>query len=199
MALVAIFFYEISMPSPISSSTLSDIKEYARFEEFVETMYREFTEETGINLSFNEFHLKNCHEFWLADLKALEPQVNGEPCHFKQCAFLAFWLRREPPVLQWDFDGCYETGEKWIDYKTDFLGLYGREWFAFRLGYEILLYRECNSVNGGPYDKSKFDLTQKLVVDTCYFLKKKSVSPHALYLVYYSIFMDANPKLGARY
>lgn len=186
------------MPKPkIDRQVFDKISTFGGFTAFVEEYYIYLTEGTGIRLTFDAQRFASAYEFWRDDIDALPRKMqSGEPDHFKKSGFLAFWLRREPPVMCWD-DSTVDLDQlsPQVQYQLTYLKKYGREYGAFMLGYTICLHFEC-SKSGGPYIPSKFGLTSKYIDDIMFFMKRMNVSPHGLYLIYESLFLRANEKLG---
>tara|TARA_R110002073_G_scaffold267275_1_gene430613 strand:- start:303 stop:851 length:549 start_codon:yes stop_codon:yes gene_type:complete len=167
-----------------------DLADLDSFKVTIMDVYAKGVERAGFKLKFDEFKLDYVHRVWLEDLERLQEQVNGPPCAFKRAGFLAFWLRRECPVTIWDDSAQQPDKMSKADlYGAAFLRMYGAEWLAFKLGYEICLHVE-SSIEGGQYDAGSLDnLTTAYIDDMVEFLKRKSVSPHAMYLIYKSLFL----------
>ncbi|MER8882428.1 hypothetical protein [Mesorhizobium sp. M0590] len=165
------------------------------FKEVVQGIYNDSAQRVGITLQFDPNRQEWAHTFWKEDIARLEPQVKGPADHLKRAAFLAFWLRREPPVAIWD--DCNADPE---NYDVEYIMQYGREWCAFRTGYEIALFFECNLAAGGPFERNRYSLSPKYPQEVCTMLKRKNVSPHAMYLIFLSLFNrpSAN-RLGSMY
>ena len=68
----------------------------------------------------------------------------------------------------------------------DLLFGYSNEYLAFDLGFQFCRYYEME--NGSPR-AAALVLDEDYIRTTCHFLKYKTVSPHALYLIYKSIFL----------
>jgi hypothetical protein len=154
---------------------------------FVEIFYSYMVDGTGITIEICPSRLSFAHHFWQKDLVRVSKREfdGGELDHFKQSGHLSYWLRRQSPVIRWDISGSNHE-----EY-ANFLVTCGNEHFSFMLGYRLCLYFECNK--DIPFNESKFALSSKYVRDTCYFLKQKNVSPHALALIFRSIFERSRP------
>ena len=72
----------------------------------------------------------------------------------------------------------------------DLLFGYCNEYLAFDLGYQFCRYYEINKA-GGSQRATTLILDEDYLRTTCHFLKYKQVSPHALYLLYKSLFLIA--------
>ncbi|MCJ2079890.1 hypothetical protein [Methylobacterium sp. J-090] len=174
----------------LTRNIFNDMTSLKGFSKAVQDYYIYLVDGTGIKLTFDDRRMAYAHEFWNDDINALPRRMkSGDPDHFKKSGFLAFWLRREPPIMCWDDRGVeYDSLPKSIAFQVDYLKTYGREYGAFMLGYSICRHFESTR-NGGAYDGSRYDLTQKYVDDMMFFMKRMNVSPHALFMIYESLFM----------
>lgn len=136
---------------------------------------------------------------WQNDLSrvgAHEPNLEDGLDHFKQCGHLAFWIRRMSPLIEAadltqnaaDPPG-YDVSEGEQEFRN-LLFAYANEYLAFDLGFQICKYYESNKA-GAPEASAR---AKALVLDhdyyktMCHFLKYKTVSPHAMFLIYKSLF-----------
>ena len=71
----------------------------------------------------------------------------------------------------------------------DLLFGYCNEYIAFELGFEFCRYYET-AKKGGSQRASSLVLTEDYLRTACHFLKYKQVSPHAIYLIYKSLFLS---------
>lgn len=177
---------------------------------FVEFQYRE-TVSGGSHLSpmISRYLLKETFSLWRKDLRRVSHmELNGsELDHFKQAAHLCYWLRRSSPIS--DFADHLPDGAALSDKQKDVRDLifrYGNEFAAFDVGYRLCRFFEAKRddvtamlLMTGPTSEeqqkalsaiTQFVLEEDYVKTICHFLKEKNVSPHALYLIYRSLFMD---------
>jgi len=141
--------------------------------------------------------LTEAHGAWKNDLSRVgenEPQLDEGLDHFKRSGHLAFWLRRMSPLIEAnDLTRDIADAEGFPLTKTEelfreLLFGYGNEYLAFDLGYQLCKFHEIAKADSST--RAKY-----LVPDTdyykiiCHFLKYKSVSPHAMYLIYKSLFV----------
>lgn len=136
--------------------------------------------------------LCDAHRYWMADIKRLSLSLpNGNsPDHFKQAAHLTYWLRRQGPVIDYREtnsiqDGGGDTPSPTQKECRDLLFEYGSEYLAFDIGYQICKYFESHKVSAMDV---QFDLGEEYIRTISCFLKEKNVSPHALFLVFKSLF-----------
>ncbi|MDR3472610.1 MAG: hypothetical protein P4M09_13125 [Devosia sp.] len=146
----------------------------------------------------------DAHDFWLEDEKrTLEVGVPAETHaldHFKQASFICFWLRRLQPINEtkviagWDIDPSSDRYRR----RKRFLR-YGNEYCALIIGYQICLNYEMAKIYPrsdkiAPLIGSRLDYFRRvqfpepLISDFVMVLKHKNMSPHALYLLYKSLF-----------
>lgn len=145
--------------------------------------------------------------------------------HFKQASFIAFWLRRQIPInrtLRILPDGTVADGRPFSS-EEEFFFRYGNEICALLIGLELCLYYEIwvklhllskhtSVVEPIANDERPYathttstleyirgcSLKRDCVRDFAMVLKHKNMSPHALYLLYKSLFTNlraASPRL----
>lgn len=137
------------------------------------------------------------HGAWCSDLKRVtdhEPQLGDGLDHFKRCGHLAFWVRRMSPVVE-----AVDTTKNLADAEgyaisadeqafRDLLFGYCNEYLAFDLGFQFCRFYEL-AKKGGSVRAGQLVLSEDYIKTACHFLKYKQVSPHALFLVYKSLFL----------
>lgn len=135
------------------------------------------------------------HGAWKNDLTrvgAHEPNLEDGLDHFKQCGHLAFWIRRMSPIVEahdttknhGDAEGYPLTDDE-IAFRRLLLG-YCNEYLAFDYGFQICKYYE---LGGGSARAGVVAPSRQYYQATCQFLKYKNVSPHAMHLIYKSLFI----------
>jgi len=139
--------------------------------------------------------LRDAYSFWIDDIKRvgeIEPNLEEGLDHFKLCGHLAYWLRRTSPVVEFtDYSSpCEDDEGKLTPDQEDFKDLlyeYGSEYLAFDLAFNLCMFHEQARA-----DKTERSETLKLSRDyirmVCHFMKCKHVSPHALTLLFKSLF-----------
>lgn len=142
--------------------------------------------------------LYDAHSAWLDDLQRVgdrEPSLDEGLDHFKQCGHLAFWLRRTSPIVEMiDSTQNIADAPGWpltdMERKfRDLLFAYHNEYLAFDFGYQICRYHEI-AKSGGSSRASSLVPTVDYYTTMCHFLKWKTVSPHAVFLIYKSLFVE---------
>jgi len=135
--------------------------------------------------------LLQAQDYWHRDILRLQetirqtdPDTLPEPDEFKQAAFLAYWLRRRMVVDRVQADD--------ID-----LVRYMNEIVAFLIGFRICHFHQAirPDIVGEEAKRRirQFRLHEDYVWELAIFLHHKNVSPHALYLIYKSLFHTAIP------
>jgi hypothetical protein len=134
------------------------------------------------------------HTQWRGDLERIsEFELNdGIPDHFKQAGHLAYWLRRCKPIYELNENKSYPPAgtKEDVDFTTDgqeLLLKYANEYLAFSLGYHICLLHTITDEK----EAKEFRIDKNYLEIVCQFLRNKNVSPHALYLIYRSLFHRA--------
>lgn len=172
---------------PLPGDILNKISDYAEFVEFVRGGYKQEAEKAYLEPRFSDDLFHDAHQSYLWDIERLENNMHTSPDHFKQCGHLAYWLRRNSPVLSWDKqrDDC-DLGQEQKECRRFILD-FGRAFHAFALGYHICWSIERNKEKAFPMPPN---LSHKRLTHICYYMKYKSVSPHAMGLIYESLFPE---------
>jgi len=134
---------------------------------------------------------------WHNDLHRVEehePNLENGLDHFKRCGDLAFWIRRMSPLIDaYDIQNNLADGAQpdLLPREARFRELlfgYANEYLAFDFGYQFCSYYE-QAKEGGSNRAKNLQLSEDYIRSMCHFLKYKTVSPHALFLIYKSLFL----------
>lgn len=128
---------------------------------------------------------------------SLHPESKGKPDHFKLSGILAYWLRRSTPVC--GLRNLNLVHQKYPIFQ-ELLKKYPSELSAFDMGLFICSRFETERVdNSSSYvpaiEANNFDYYR----DICFLLKRKSLSPHSLGMIYRSLFVPLRDKKAAEY
>jgi hypothetical protein len=133
--------------------------------------------------------LEEARLLWLRDTGRIDIQGDTIPDHFKQAGFLAYWLRRRLVVNWWQRSLVEEA-----TVEQDKFLLSANEICAFLLGFRLCLYFEFKEQIDGRdhigHLLQELTFASNLKFDVATLLKHKNVSPHALYLIYRTLFYD---------
>lgn len=179
----------------ITGSTLPDM---ARCEVFIGTYTGYVAETLALARLFPKFAVQRvveAHGAWQADVARVgqhEPRLSDGLDHFKQCGFLAFWLRRMSPMVDavdltenvGDAAGYALSAEE-KEFREILFG-YGNEYLAFDFGFQICRFYEI-SKDGGSKRAEELVLPPDYYQSLCHFMKYKNISPHAMYTIYRSL------------
>jgi hypothetical protein len=134
------------------------------------------------------------HGAWISDLKRVgqhERHLKDGLDHFKQCGHLAFWLRRMTPVAELadlDFgDSELPLGPREKELRS-LLNGYHNEYLAFDFAYQICRYYEVKHKEKPSDRAANLVLSPDYYQTAVHFMKYKNVSPHAIHLIYKSLF-----------
>jgi hypothetical protein len=178
----------------IDQGTLPSFEDFDAFE----VAFLGYAKETALDglLSpvLSKRRLFDAHYAWLDDIKRVanhEPQIDAELDHFKQCGHLAYWLRRQAPVIDLvdiveaygEEGGLYAEEEE----QRSILEKYSGEYLAFDFGLQICHFYESERLDREERREPRIDLEYLMTV--CNFMKFKHVSPHSLFLIYKSLFL----------
>lgn len=135
------------------------------------------------------------HGAWINDLQRIsenEKNLDKGLDHFKHAGHLAYWVRRQAPVFEAtdiQLNISDSPGYDLSDNESalrDLLFAYLNEYLAFDLGFQFCKIHDL----GRPGSRAKeLVLNEDYIRTMCHFLKYKNVSPHALFLIYKSLFL----------
>jgi len=176
----------------IPAKVLEKLKDEDWFINFVKSQYINTAAEVALLAELSDSFLLEAYGQWMNDvrrIKDFELDNNTEPDHFKQAGHLTYWLRRSRPVVDVRIvpSAVVPEGEL-AAILHELIMIAPNEYLAFDIGYRIVLLHECYSV-GAKRDESEFALTDDFVVTMVQFLRNKNVSPHALFLIFKSLFL----------
>ncbi|HEY7245363.1 MAG TPA: hypothetical protein VH678_15950 [Xanthobacteraceae bacterium] len=181
----------------ILAGDLKAIEDETRFVSFFGEFAKGVLQEARLFPKLSQPRVIEAHGAWCSDLKRVgdhEPQLGEGLDHFKRCGHLAFWVRRMSPVVEAvdltqniaDAEGmALSDDEKAF---RELLFGYCNEYLAFDLGFQFCRFYEVAKKGGSPRAESLI-LSDDYLKTTCHFLKYKNVSPHALFLIYKSLFL----------
>lgn len=162
---------------------------------YIEQEYKSPYENYGLNCIVDKTRIEKALLFWKKDIEKLHDDIGSTPRHFKQCGHLCYWLRRQAPIQRvYPKQSVLQTHGKeyfqeFSDVETDrsiLLLLYHNEFMAFDTGLKI-----CRSYEARRHQKEvKLNYDTHYLKVACQFLQEKNVSPHALTLIYKSLFID---------
>jgi hypothetical protein len=147
---------------------------------------------------FSRTRIIEAHGAWQNDIHRIsekEKKLEDGLDHFKQAGHLAYWIRRMGPVVETvdttanfaDAPG-YPLTEDEKAFRLLMLG-YCNEYLAFDLGFQLVKLHEIHPSKPNARASTirpSADYIQRM----CQFMKYKHVSPHALHLIYSSLFAE---------
>jgi hypothetical protein len=155
----------------------------------------------GVQLSVRR--LGEAFDFWREDrtrtlAEGIATSVTLD--HFKHASFIAFWLRRMLPINQTLVVSAYKSVREDTDANDDqkFFLRYGNELCALLIGFQVCFFYEVGRRRGvqpvHALDLRRYSLPRQTIADFVMILKHKNMSPHALYLMYKSLFTIIAPQ-----
>lgn len=155
-------------------------------EKFSEAVWDGYLYEAALAHLKPDFSTSAMHDAWQCyqqDIERLEANMKrSAPDHFKRAGCLAYWLRRHSPVFDWQpLRGMPSPEQKKI--RKALFDDYGNVFLAFVLGYKSCLKFERARTNK-PIPEPDTDYLETV----CYLMKYKSISPHAMGMIYRSLF-----------
>lgn len=162
------------------------IKDEEEFCRFVGTFFAAMSKVANLKPEFSPLFAHEAWEAYCGDVDRMQISMpNGkQPDHFKRCGCLAYWLRRNSPVIRWHEDPPSIARESPLKEWRTLFEKCGNAFLAFALGYHICHYYEAQKGNA-PRRKPDLDYLE----DMCYVMKRKNLSPHAMGMVYRSLFL----------
>lgn len=179
------------------------------FKRAIAQFYVKVAETFGCNIVLSDRRIGEAHDFWMDDVeRVLEhdvPEATIALDHFKHAAHLAFWLRRHIPIndvvfrkdrlVAGDSTGGEPSGPtkaqvQFMSYGNELCALYVG--FYICLAYEVCAMAKRDSKKGQTTVVSDGIGVKRLPphfqAEYPKLLKHKPVSPHALYMLYRSLF-----------
>ena len=151
--------------------------------------FNKIADQRHCEVLMSKARLKEAHHLWLAEIGKIRTENGGEPDHFKRAGFLAYWLRRRV-VISVPHERDRDGGER----QKEFLR-YSNEFCSFIVGYWLCLFFEAERRTGTARKEElqKIVLDRGYLFDSAVLLHHKNVSPHAMYLIYKSLFYNLGP------
>jgi hypothetical protein len=195
--------YDLYQPSLLSRIQTDE----RAFRKCIAGNYLTIAREFGSDIALSQSRLADTHTYWLADLGRLlstgmQPETKILD-HFKQAAFLTFWLRRHIPATH-VFSNPMEVNGLPATDRQRFFALYGNELCALHIGLDICHSYELQKLTASLEDaaigdkvavllkianlKSRMIISPDFEVDFVVNLKHKNNSPHSIYLIFRAIF-----------
>ena len=189
----------------------ADLAALDRFKSTIKAYYKHTFHRHGFVAAIADARLIEAHERWVRDLyRVSDIELKGAPLdHFKQSGHLAYWLRRCSPVTQLIVDDEFSPAQRLPERAQNLILRYSNEITAFDVGFRICRYFEAKRADTPSHlvmalsdvgrqqlveaDRkreinSRQTLTYEYMETMGSFLKTKNVSPHAMYLIYKSLF-----------
>lgn len=162
------------------------------FVEFIWKQAEEYQRIHMVSAEFDPLRLPHAHFFWTKDIERVAREVRSaddeplkQPDIFKRCGFLAFWIRRTAPFIYAEVLPSIHLSKEERTWQNLF-AKFPNEMFAFDLPFRLA------AMNYGAQHAdvaiALARLSYSYIHDVCHYLKTKPVSPHALYLIYKSLF-----------
>ena len=147
--------------------------------------------EYGLKPEISEDRLRDAYVQWDMDMRRISQFELGDgkyPDEFKQAGHIAYWIRRCQPVIDIVPKEGTEPDEN--DERYHLLMNYGNEFLSFDFGFSICALRNCPIEADGTRRISMTGINRDYILTISHFLKNKSVSPHALFLIYKALFLE---------
>jgi hypothetical protein len=181
----------------ITAKTLPNMEDRDQFVEIYTGYVIDTLNAARLFPKFSIQRIVDAHGAWKNDLSRVgdnEPKLDDGLDHFKQCGHLAFWLRRMAPLVEaadltenvGDAPG-YPIGDDEQAFRNLLFG-YANEYLAFDLGFQVCKYYELSKREPSERARTVSPTTDYYTI-MCHYLKYKTVSPHAMFAIYKSIFL----------
>lgn len=174
-------------PPPINSDFFTKIQDEAEFSRFVLSEFEYEASQGALKPICVPDLMHDAYQSYLWDIERLDGNMprSSSPNHFKSCGYLAYWLRRNSPIMMWEETEKKENLSDEQKFYRDVTFELGRAYHAFKLGYGICRHFEMHQ---GSSSKSQFLIDMDYIKTICYLMKYKNVSPHAMGVIYRSLF-----------
>lgn len=178
----------------IDGATLPSLVDLNKFKETFSEYVKEIADRALLFPKICSMRLYTAHYAWRDDIRRVgdrEENLTQGLDHFKQCGHLTYWIRRTSPVIEYiDRATLFESADDLYEDENalrELLSNYGNEYFALDFGLMICRYYEEERLDKQK-DKISLSISTDFLIDICHMLKFKNVSPHAIYLIYKSLF-----------
>lgn len=171
----------------ITNDIFDKIKTQNAFGDLIKREFDECSRDAALEPEYSVDLLHDAYQSYQWDVERLDDNMPNSPSpdHFKLSGYLAYWLRRNSPILRWKPTTAeHRINEDEKEFRQ-FIFDYGRVYHPFMLGYRICWFFERNKETESPILKS---IDGDYINTVCYYMKYKSVSPHSLGLLYRSLF-----------
>ncbi len=172
--------------------------------------YSNLAERWQCSTVLSERRLGEAFDFWKEDqIRTLTEGIqtgSSSLDHFKHASFIGFWLRRMLPINTTLLISTYKVvpEEDGATEDQQFFLRYGNELCAFLIGFQLCLFYESSIIFDGDNvvylrPEKRIEYLKKCMISTItisdfvMILKHKNMSPHALYLLYKSLFTTITP------
>lgn len=174
----------------INKDVFKKIENEDEFGALIAREFDSYSRHANLSLQYSTDLLHDAYQSYQWDVKRLTENMPDSPSpdHFKLSGCLAYWLRRNSPIASWEIIDSNHKISAEKQKSRDFLYNYGRVYHPFMLGYRICWFFEYHK-QGAAKRRIPDSLDSDYVHTICYFMKHKSVSPHALGLIYRSLFL----------
>ena len=165
-------------PPPFNDNILSDLKIEGKFRDIIEREYSYEANMGGLDVKLSVKILHDAHQNYLKDIALLGKNLKTLPDYFKHAGCLAYWLHYYQPIREWSGGDIVLSSKSRKQKAREFLLDYGHDYLAFCLGFKICSF----------FEKYGCDIDINYIESICYVIKNKSISPHAMMMVYRSLF-----------
>ena len=166
---------------PITGDIFRKIENYDEFGQFVSDEFCRHAEKAFFIPQLCGNLLEEAHHCYMKDIDRMEA-----PDYFELCGCLAYWLRRNNPVIEWDETKTkFQLNKEEKTYRN-FLFDCGRQYHAFYLGYTMCLALEHQRNPSSAKPLPQID--ENYIRAACHLMKYKNISPHAMGFIYRSLF-----------
>ncbi|WP_142252692.1 hypothetical protein [Bradyrhizobium sp. UNPF46] len=163
------------------------------FREAIFHTFSDIATKHGCTIQLSKRRIREARELWLNEIQNMKISGGGEPDHFKQAGFLVYWLRRRIVIsIVREGTGFVGTARQRVFLERP------NETCAFLLGFRICLYFVASKRAGPEREEylSSIALDEAFVNEASILLFEKQLSPHAMYLIYRSLFYDLKLRGG---
>lgn len=168
------------------------------FFNFIDYNFSRLAEQYKCTVTTSPMRMLDVFDAWRRDAKGWLDEMNRHQGtvgldHFKHAGILAFWLRRRLVVERVTFvenpSPPFEAG--YVSPLQEHFAEFSNELLSFFLGFHFCLRYEFTPTG---WDLSATNLDDNYVATIATLLKRKNVSPHAMYLIYKSLFTELRPR-----
>jgi hypothetical protein len=183
-----------------NTAIFDKITDQAWFSNFIKYQYRDVVfRSSPISPIFSDYWISQAFLHYVKDVSRVSNnEYNGKPLdHYKRAGLLCYWLRRCPPIAEFGNNADFLLSGVKLRSPNTLETIHGNQWAAFDIGFRICRFFQAfrNDTRQNAAERAKIERISlqgeaEYLQDLCYILSDKNMSPHAIGIIYRSLFIS---------